>query len=49
MHGESITESWLNLSQRRRQRYCTGEATSRWSRVSLEPIFNRIGRHISQV
>ena len=37
MSGELITEFWLNLSQRRRQRFCNGEATSRWSRVSLEP------------
>jgi len=37
MHGERITDSWLNVSQLRRRRFCDGEATSRWSRVSLEP------------
>lgn len=36
MSGELITETRLKQSQRRRQRYCNGEATSRWSRVSLE-------------
>lgn len=36
MNGVLVTEYWLNLFQRRRQRFCDGEATSRWARVSLE-------------